>query len=74
MLGEMVILALLAASVAQPAATPDRPLVKQATATVRILEGTRVEARNIPKDALVRKVRVESADGSGTTARLVEFP
>jgi len=74
MLGEMVLLALLAAAAAQPPATPDRPLVRQATATVRILAGARVEARNIPRDAVVRKVRVESADGSGTSAQLVEFP
>ena len=69
----MVIFALLAAATAQPQATAQRAVV-QATATVRILAGARVEAGRVPQDALVRKVEIERADGTRQTAQLVEFP
>lgn len=69
----MVIFALLAAATAQPQAPAIRAAV-QASATVRILSGARVEAGRIPEEALVRKVEIERADGSRQAAQLVEFP
>lgn len=75
----MMILALFAAAAAgapaaeQPTSSARRPVV-QATATVRILSGIRVEAASTPQDALVRLVSLESADGSPRQAKLVEFP
>lgn len=74
-----MILALFAAAAAgapaseQPTSSVRRPVV-QATASVRILSGVRVEAASMPQDALVRLVPLESADGSRRQARLVEFP
>jgi len=75
----MMILALFAAAAAgapaaeQPTSSARRPVV-QATATVRILSGIRVEAASTPQDAIVRLVSQESADGSRRQAKLVEFP
>ncbi|HET9459538.1 MAG TPA: hypothetical protein VFO51_06115 [Sphingomicrobium sp.] len=75
----MMILALFAAAAAgapateQPMSSARRPVV-QATASVRILSGVRVEASSTPQDALVRLVPLESPDGSRRQAKLVEFP
>lgn len=74
-----MILALFAAAAAgtpaaeQPTSSARRPVV-QATATVRILSGIRVEAGSTPQDAIIRLVSLESADGSPRQAKLVEFP
>lgn len=71
----MLLLAILAATAAPEAAPPRRPEVaEQARASVRIVSGAWVTAQDIPREALVRETRVEAADGSVSTARLVEFP
>lgn len=76
----MVLIALLAAAAAsapanaEPTVSAQRPIVRQATATVRIVSGARVEASSIPGEALIRNVRTEAADGSRQDSRLVEFP
>ena len=76
----MVLLALLAAAAAsapssdRPTLSAHQPVVRQATASVRIVSGVRVESANIPADALVRNVRIQAADGSRQDSRLVEFP
>ncbi len=76
----MVFLALLAAAAAsapaneRSALSAHQPIVRQATASVRIIAGVRIEARSIPADALVRNIRIEAADGSRQDFRLVEFP
>lgn len=69
----MLLLALLAAT-AQAPAQPRAEAVVQAQASVRIVSGVRVTADQLPREALVRDSKVEAADGSQTTARLVEFP
>jgi hypothetical protein len=68
----MMIFAFLAAAGAQPQ-MPARNAIVQATATVRILAGARVEAGRLPEEALVRKVQIERSDGTRETAQLVEF-
>jgi len=71
----MLLVAILAATVPAQAAPPRRPEVaEQARASVRIVSGAWVTAREIPREAIVRETRVEAADGSLSTARLVEFP
>lgn len=71
----MLVLALLAATAtAQLPAQPRVQAVEQARASVRIVAGVRVTAEQLPRDAIVRETKVESADGSQTSARLVEFP
>ena len=74
----MMIIALLAAAAAAATPTapssPERQLVRQATATVRIISGARVDSATTPRDALVRQVKLESADGSRQALKLVEFP
>jgi hypothetical protein len=73
----MLLLAILAATATAPVeAAPPRRLevAEQARASVRIVSGAWVTAQEIPSEALVRETRVEAADGSMSTARLVEFP
>lgn len=70
----MLLLALLAAAATAEAEPPRRPEVaEQARASVRIVSGASVTAQEIPREALVRETRIEAADGSMSTARLVEF-
>jgi hypothetical protein len=63
-----------AAAAAQPATPPRIELAAQARATVRIISGSRITAEKPPAEAIVRDTEVRSADGSKSTARLVEFP
>ena len=70
----MIAIALAAAAVAAPPPQAERPVVRQATATVRILSGARVGPAESPGEALVRKARIREPDGSETVVRLVEFP
>ena len=71
----MFIIALAAAVAAAHSATPPRiDLAVQARASVRILSGARITAGKPPAEALVRETEVRGADGSRTTARLIEFP
>lgn len=71
----MLLLAVLAATAPVEAEPLSRPEVaEQARATVRIISGAWVTAQDIPREALVRETRIEAADGSISTARLVEFP
>lgn len=71
----MIGLLLFAATMAsgQPA-PPAQPVVRQATATVRILAGARIGPREIPDEAQVRQVQLRDASGNAATARIVEFP
>lgn len=71
----MLLLAFLAATApAEAPAAPRAEVAQQARASVRILSGAWVTAQDIPSEALVRETKVESADGTESTARLVEFP
>ena len=71
----MIGLALLAATEAlQPQQqAPKLELVRQATATVRIVSGARITAAQMPPDALVTTTEIRGADGSTSPARLIEF-
>jgi hypothetical protein len=71
----MVLAALaLASAAAQPQAPAAGSLVRQATATVRILAGERIGASTMPATALVRSIVVKAPDGSSEERWLVEFP
>jgi hypothetical protein len=75
----MLPLALLAVAAAGAGAAPRPPvpqqaIVRQASASVRIIAGARVSAREIPDIAIVNDTKIVAADGSKTPARLVEFP
>ena len=71
----MLLIILVAATGAvQPSDLPAASAVHQAKASVRIISGERVTADRLPEQALVRDTEVRAADGSLTTARLVEFP
>lgn len=71
----MLLLALVAATAAVNApSVPDRPVVRQATATVRIVSGARITQGETPQDAIVRDTIINGADGAPETVRLVEFP
>jgi hypothetical protein len=69
----------LAAAATAGASAPEQrppsgtPLV-QATATVRIVQGERVTASEVPKIAMVNDTRVRGSDGVERDGRLVEFP
>ena len=65
---------LAAATAAQPLQGRARePLLRQATASVRILSGARITATETPVEALVKMTELENSDGSRSTARLIEF-
>jgi hypothetical protein len=71
----MFVLALAAATLAAPAPQPTlRPVLQQATATVRIIAGERISATDLPRDAMIRDTEVKGADGGAQKVRLVEFP
>jgi hypothetical protein len=73
--GDMVLVALAAISLAAPAPkVSQRPVLQQATATVRIVLGERISAADLPRDALVRDAWIKAADGQTQQVRLVEFP
>ena len=73
--GAMLLLAILTATAPAEAPSAARAeVVRQAQATVRVVAGAWVTAEQVPSEALVRETRVETADGSASTARLVEFP
>jgi hypothetical protein len=70
----MLLLALAAAAAASSApSAPSAPLVRQATATVRIVSGATITPTKLPQDAQVNDARVRGADGSEKTVRIVEF-
>jgi hypothetical protein len=71
----MLLLALTTAALAAPAPQPPlRPVLQQATATVRIVSGARISASELPGDASVRDTVIKGADGGTQKVRLVEFP
>ena len=78
-MGEMLLFAALAASaVAQPPIErPGPALVRQATATVRIVSGTRIRFGKPDAEASGTQIndrQVRESDGSWTPVTLVEFP
>ena len=78
-MADMLLLTALAASaMAQPPAQRPRPaLVRQATATVRIVSGTRVRFGKPGTEAAGTQIndrQVRESDGSRTPVTLVEFP
>jgi hypothetical protein len=68
----MVLLALLAATAAQPADARPRAVV-QATATVRIISASRLTLGSGTPGAELRTARVRDRDGLQKPAKLIEF-
>lgn len=71
----MFAIALLAATLSaepQPA-TAREPLVRQASASVRILAGARITQGEAPADAIVRTSEIREPDGREMRTRLIEF-
>ncbi len=77
-----MLLSLLLAAASAGADSAPRPaagdrggaVVRQATASVRIVSGERISASDIPQSALVKDTQVRGSDGIERPARLVEFP
>lgn len=69
---DMMILALIAASVAQPSAAPAAAVVR-ATATVRIISGKRLTLGTETPEAELRRTRFRDRDGDLKPAQLIEF-
>ena len=68
----MMILALIAASAAQPPEARVAPVV-HATATVRIISGKRLTLGTKTPEAELRRTRFRDSDGQVKPARLIEF-
>lgn len=67
----------LAASAAHggPPPHPAHPRIsEQASATVHIVSGVRIEHGNAPEAAMVRQAIVGDAQGERHAAKLIEFP